>query len=302
MSAAICGGYILLSRKLIESEIMRKPPLYLKVWVWMLLQAFHTQKNQINRGQFRTSIPEIREAMSYYVGYRKVTPSKKEIFGILEWLRSPCEGNDKGTTIVTTKVIHGMVVTIENYDHYQNPKNYEGNGGGNDEIPTAGEVGEQYKEECKEYKKENTCAPTSAKRSRSKPQPGPRLNLETFAWEGISEEDINRWSEAYPACSIDTELRQAAEWIRANPKKAKLNWPRFITNWLMRSQDRGGTRNGKQQILQPKPQSAPYKEWRDEPDPEAEETARVLREARAAGDNRPVKQILDEWEARRNAN
>jgi len=37
----IPGGYILLSRKLIESEIFKKPPLYIKVWNYLLLKAQH---------------------------------------------------------------------------------------------------------------------------------------------------------------------------------------------------------------------------------------------------------------------
>jgi len=37
----IPGGYILLSRRLIESEIWDKPPMYLKVWIYILTKARH---------------------------------------------------------------------------------------------------------------------------------------------------------------------------------------------------------------------------------------------------------------------
>ena len=62
-------------------------------------------------------------------------------------------------------------------------------------------------------------------------------------WKGIQEEDKKRWKEAYPACDIEIELKRMAEWIISNPNKGvKSNWRRFITNWLMRQQDHGGTK------------------------------------------------------------
>lgn len=135
----IPGGYILLSRKIIESEIFKKPPLYLKVWIYLLLKAQHKDYRQLKRGQLWTNIPEIQEACSWYVGFRKETPSKKQIYTILEWLRNPYEQdnekNTKETMIVTTKGTQGMLIYIENFNHYQTSKNYEGNDEGNNEIP-----------------------------------------------------------------------------------------------------------------------------------------------------------------------
>ncbi len=125
----IPDGYILLSRKLIESDIMSKPPLYLKVWVYLLSKAQHQDYKGLRRGQLRTSIPEIQEAMSYMVGYRKEVPTYKQIRGVLDWLRFPYEGiakgNTKGSMIDTMKGTHGMIVTIVNYDVYQDPRSYE---------------------------------------------------------------------------------------------------------------------------------------------------------------------------------
>lgn len=61
----IPGGFILLSRRLVESEIMRKPPLYVKVWVWLLLKANYADRDGLLRGQLRTSIDQVRKAMAY---------------------------------------------------------------------------------------------------------------------------------------------------------------------------------------------------------------------------------------------
>ena len=125
------NGYILESRPILDSEIWNKPPLYFKVWHYLLMKAQHADYRSLKRGQLFTSIDQIREACSYYIGYRKITPSRKEIFGILDWLRKSGEGNNEGNNegnmIVTTKVTHGMVISIVNYGVYQDPKSYEGN-------------------------------------------------------------------------------------------------------------------------------------------------------------------------------
>ena len=49
-----------------------------------------------------------------------------------------------------------------------------------------------------------------------------------------------KWQEAYPAVLIDKELASAASWLLSNPKNAKSNYARFLTNWLTRAQDRAG--------------------------------------------------------------
>jgi uncharacterized protein YdaU (DUF1376 family) len=65
---------------------------------------------------------------------------------------------------------------------------------------------------------------------------------EDSGWDGITEADRKAWAEAYPATVLDIELARAAEWLKANPTKArKSNWRRFLVSWLTRSQDRGGT-------------------------------------------------------------
>lgn len=128
------NGYILESRTILNSGIWKKPPLYFKVWHYLLLKAQHKQYAGLDRGQLFTSIDEIRESCSYFVGYRKMTPTKKEIWGILNWLRNPDEGNgernNEGGMIATTKVTHGMVVSIVNYGIYQDPETYESNDDG----------------------------------------------------------------------------------------------------------------------------------------------------------------------------
>jgi uncharacterized phage protein (TIGR02220 family) len=136
----IRGGYIILSRQLIESDIWEKPPLYLKVWIYLLTRAQHSDYKYLKRGQLRTSIPEIQENCSWYVGFRKITPTKDQIYQVIEWLRTGCahndEGNDesnaKATMIATMKATQAIIITIRNYGLYQDSKNYESNDESND--------------------------------------------------------------------------------------------------------------------------------------------------------------------------
>jgi hypothetical protein len=134
------SGYIMLARKLLNNPIMNKPPEYFKTWIFLLLKANFTDVGNLKRGEGFTSIDEIAEYLSYYKGYAKIKPSRKQVWGIIDWLRRPHEGdnegNDKGTMIVTTKVTHGIVYSVLKYDLYQSSNFYEGNSEGNDEKLT----------------------------------------------------------------------------------------------------------------------------------------------------------------------
>ena len=61
------------------------------------------------------------------------------------------------------------------------------------------------------------------------------------AWKGIANEDLKFFKETFPAVDIEAELKKMAAWLLANPEKKKKNYRRFITNWLSRTQERGGT-------------------------------------------------------------
>lgn len=58
----------------------------------------------------------------------------------------------------------------------------------------------------------------------------------------ISETQVLEYSDLYPAVDCRQALRSMHGWLKANPKKRKTKrgMPAFVTNWLMREQDRGG--------------------------------------------------------------
>ena len=130
--ALIQGGYILLARQIIESEVWQKPPLYLKVWIYLLTRAQHSSYKGLAAGQLFASIPDIQKACSSKIGYRTETPTKDQIFRILEWLRHVAAQTAKQTTsqamITTTKATQGMRIEITSYSVYQDMKSYGRNG------------------------------------------------------------------------------------------------------------------------------------------------------------------------------
>ena len=151
----IKGGYIICARKTIGSEVMDKPPMYMKMWLWMLNMANHASGYKgLKRGQFFTTKSNIKDAMSWYVGYRKHIPTDREI-------RSPYEWFMKVNMISTAKVTQGRIITILNYNTYQNPNNYEGQCVQHDASHKNDQEVSQYKQECKEGKERKKYLPDS---------------------------------------------------------------------------------------------------------------------------------------------
>lgn len=133
-------GWIKLHRKIIESTIWDKPPLYLKVWMYLLISAQHAQYKGLKRGQISTSIPDIIEACKWHVGARVERPTKDQVYQVLSFLRKPDEGghesDTEATMITTTKATHGMLVEVLNYNVYQDSDENESNDESNDETDT----------------------------------------------------------------------------------------------------------------------------------------------------------------------
>jgi hypothetical protein len=118
----IDGGYFIIARKLWNSHISLMPPAYRETWIWLLSRANHKgvvyKGEKIERGQCLTTYKEIIDGLSWKVGYRKEHYNENHMKKVMKYLRS-------AGMIVTRKTTRGLFVTINNYDLYQNPKNYE---------------------------------------------------------------------------------------------------------------------------------------------------------------------------------
>lgn len=116
----IDGGYYIKARKIQESEIAFAPPHVREIWDWLIKEANHKDNGKFKRGQTMRSLKDVQDGLKWFIGYRKMTYSKSNCEMAMNWLR-------KRGMIETAKTTRGMIITIVNYDIYQNPKNYESN-------------------------------------------------------------------------------------------------------------------------------------------------------------------------------
>jgi len=129
--AKIADGCILLARKMLDSEIWtNKPAWWLKVWIYILMKVNHVNNGRFQRGQGFFRAESIQEACSLQL--EGIT--KKTIHNLIKWLKST-------TQITTQKTTRGMIITVCNYNEYQDLLNYK-----NDtENDTENEIGTKQK-------------------------------------------------------------------------------------------------------------------------------------------------------------
>lgn len=138
-----------------NSDIMRQPPHVREIWDWLLMNANHTEGKSsgtiIKRGQLFTSLNEIKEGLCWYVGYRKMSYTKDHTKKAMKALK-------KASMITTNVSTKGMLITICNYDRFQDPKNYESTNESTnestDEAPMKHRESPHHKQEGKNYKNE----------------------------------------------------------------------------------------------------------------------------------------------------
>lgn len=115
-------GYYLKARITKDSEIAHAPPHVREIWDYFLREANHKDVKYngriIKRGQCVRSYKDIQESLHWKVGWRKMRYSKGHCETAMNWLK-------KRTMVNTEKCTIGMLVTVCNYETYQNPKNYE---------------------------------------------------------------------------------------------------------------------------------------------------------------------------------
>lgn len=91
--------------------------------------------------------------------------------------------------------------------------------------------------------------------------PAFRLPLNDGSCFDVSAQDVAKWASLYPAVDIEQELRKMIGWSDSHPAKRKTRRGvmAFITRWLAKEQDKGGTRHGG--VSEPDPGSNPYEAY-----------------------------------------
>jgi len=112
------GGFYIKARCAKDSFIAKAPPHVREIWDWLLMNANFKDNGKLKRGQVLTTYSEILEDLSWFVGYRKVAYKKHNCETAMKLLT-------KEKMVTATKTTRGLIVTICNYDKYQDIKNYE---------------------------------------------------------------------------------------------------------------------------------------------------------------------------------
>lgn len=90
-----------------------------------------------------------------------------------------------------------------------------------------------------EAEAETDIAPNGKRSSRKSPI---SFDFDTGRFVGITDDMKRLWAEAYPALGLETEIAKAAAWLLANPRNRKSNYPKFLTGWFCRAQDKAPAR------------------------------------------------------------
>ncbi|RJO62612.1 MAG: hypothetical protein C4542_02910 [Dehalococcoidia bacterium] len=233
MPDKIVGGYYIKARRIQESEIAHQPPHYREVWDWLIANANHAPRNiygkTIQRGQLHCTIDDIREGLHWHVGYRKQTYKKHDCENAMKWLT-------KAEMITTTRTGRGAIITVLNYDTYQNPKNYDnridnrtGNGNHAETMPS--EKQELKNGMHKEEIETNTCSEQSSSLVFLIPVKGGAIYT-------VPDSLVLKFETLFPSIDVRLELQRAREWCEANPNKQKVLIEKFLNGWMARVQRR----------------------------------------------------------------
>jgi len=141
MNGQISGGCFLIANAIFQSAIWGKSPQYTRLFLWLIGRAAykdgHTFKGHVlHRGELATTYDDIAEALSFTFNRKIKKPTLKELRVMLSWLQSEgmilikplIDGTsaNKGRPTDLTRAYVGLLISIVNYDTYQNLQNYKG--------------------------------------------------------------------------------------------------------------------------------------------------------------------------------
>ena len=210
-AAKIPGGYTKAWRKELSSEIWLMPPLYHRVWYWLRMNVQHEVFLFPTRGrtgiwvlpgQRITSLQQIAEGVRWTEWGRDVTPNKKSIKDVLDWLESremvTVESNAKGT-----------LVTIVNWHTYNGIGLEQVTGKGNSEVTRSG-----HKEEGEEGEEVKTTIPFSVILDYLNAKAGKRFRVTDTHKRYIRA----RWSEGHVLEDFKTVIDNKVNAWGGNPE------------------------------------------------------------------------------------
>jgi hypothetical protein len=118
MTQKIEGGYYIKAKCIQNSDISYAPPHVREIWDWLIKEANFKDTKICLRGQTIRSYKDIIDGLSWKIGWRKISYTKAQCENSMKYLV-------KHTMIATQKLTRGLLITVLNYDKYQDIENYK---------------------------------------------------------------------------------------------------------------------------------------------------------------------------------
>lgn len=231
-------GFVKLWRKSLDSPVWKNADLW-RFWSWCLLKATHTPFAELVGYQCVPLEP------GQFVFGRKLAARET---GLSERTIRTCVvtlSKLQNVTIETTNKF--SVLTIVNWELFQDAGQLATN-----KRPASDQLATTYKnkstEEQKDKKGRNTSCGQPAETAVLPPQVIAvdaivSLPLNTGEPYPVTAAKAEELAPLYPAVDVPAELRKMAGWLIGNPthRKTRAGIMRFITAWLSKAQDKGGT-------------------------------------------------------------
>ncbi len=116
------GGFIILARSIHSSPVMDMPPHFREIWLYLLRRAHYKEtivgRKVLQRGQCLINYKETLRDLSWFQGFKRFEYTESQFKNAITALTR--EG-----MITRQKTARGAIITIVNYDKYQNPENYK---------------------------------------------------------------------------------------------------------------------------------------------------------------------------------
>jgi len=229
-------GWVKNHREILDHWVSQDPHMF-ALWQRLILEANHQDCKKMFNGSLTTiKRGQLVFGLEAYEG--KTGISKKVLRRCMATL-------EKEGMIGRQRNNKCSIVSIVNYDKYQSVGSQEA-GKGQPEGNQRASKGQHRNNVKNGENVENNDIESGGQRADSEPAvfelPTNKFNTQGETY-GVTQNKLEEWEQAYPACDVMAELRKMRAWLNDNPAKRKTvnGMAKFAGSWLSRQQDKGGS-------------------------------------------------------------
>lgn len=255
------GGYILQPRCIDDSWIAHAAPVVRETWAFLLRRANHKDQKYngfiVKRGQLFITYREIRDALAWKIGFRFERYHESQMKRGMKALMN-------NGMIELASEPRGNLITICNYDFYQDPGNYERTSERTNSEPVSEPIANQHRSAINKNVKNGKNGKNDKKKSKAYAPTGaylPKFNAFNYlVQKGVEKQIAKDWlatRKAKRLANTETAFKQigleikktGCGWNEILRLCCERGWGGFKDSWdwkeVAKSQNNGG--NGKMQ-------------------------------------------------------